>query len=175
MEEDPSFDTFLNVSMFHTIFTDAYNNTINILAPSHSKEVIIETFYKNLDININLYPVSNHISYIYLQLLYNIKKLKDSYEFSIEFYYDVSVMVIFWFIQPIPFDELITNWEIVVFSTIQILSNILKISGDELIRNPILPILVIDENRYIKMYAYYTHQHSTMDFERFKNYNIYFR
>jgi hypothetical protein len=49
-------------------------------------------------------------------------------------------MVIFWFIQPIPFGEPITNWEIVVFSTIQILSNILTISGVELIRNPILPI-----------------------------------
>ncbi len=24
------------------------------------------------------------------------------------------------------------------------------------------------------MYAYYKHQHSTMDFKRFRNYNIYF-
>ena len=173
-KSDEYTNTFLNVSMFHDIFTDAANNTIDILAPNHSREKIIETFYANLDININLYPVSNHISYIYLQLLYNIQKLENSYEFSIEFYYDVSVMVIFWFIQPIPFDEPITNWEIVVFSTIQILSNILKISGVQFIRNPILPILVIDENRYTKMYAYCTQQYSTMNFDKFKNYDIYF-
>ena len=83
-------------------------------------------------------------------------------------------MVIFWFIQPIPFDEPLTNWEIVVFCTIKLLSNILRITSIELIQKPLLPILVINENLYTKMYDYYTLQYSTMDFKRFKNYNTYF-
>jgi hypothetical protein len=36
-KSDQYTNTFLNLSLFHTIFTDADNNTINILAPSHSK------------------------------------------------------------------------------------------------------------------------------------------
>ena len=167
-------NTFINHSMFHNIFTDDSNETVNILEGRIKTIEIIEQFYNNLDININLYPVSNHISYIYLQLLYNIKKLENSYEFSLHFYYDLSVMVIFWFIQPIPFDEPLTNWEIVVFCTIKLLSNILRITSIELIQKPLLPILVINENLYTKMYDYYTLQYSTMDFKRFKNYNTYF-
>jgi serine/threonine protein kinase len=167
-------NTFINLSMFHSIFTDGSNDSENILEGRIRITEIIEPFYKNLDININLYPVSNYISYIYLQLLYVIKKLENSYTFSIEFYYDVSVMVIFWFIQPIPFDEPLTIWEIVIFSTIKILSNILRISSLELIQKPLLPILVMDENRFNKMFDYYTQQYSTMDFQRFKSYDIYF-
>jgi serine/threonine protein kinase len=167
-------NTYVNLSMFHNIFTDGTNRTENILEERIRTREIIEPFYKNLNININLYPVSNHISYIYLQLLYIIKKLENSYEFSIDFYYDVSVMVIFWFIQPIPFDEPLTNWEIVVFSTIKKLSNILRIPALELLEKPLLSILVMDENRYTKMYEYYTHQYSTMDFEKLPNYKIYF-
>jgi hypothetical protein len=172
---DPLYvNTFVNVSMFHSIFTDYINNTENILEGRVKKIEIIDTVYENLDININLYPVSNHILYIYLQLLYNIKKLENSYEFSINFYYDVSIEVIFWFIQHIPFDEPLTNWDIVVFSAIHILSNILQVPSIEFLQNPLLPILVMDENRYNKMFDYYTHQYSTMDFTQFESYNIYF-
>ena len=167
-------NAFVNHSMFHNIFTDGSNMTESILEDRIRTKEIIEPYYRNLDININLYPISNHISYIYLQLLYNIKKLENSYEFSINFYYDVCTMVIFWFIQPIPFDEPLTNWEIVVFSTIKLLSNILKISSIELLQKPLLPILVLDENRYTKMYEYYIHQYTNMDFVRFQNYNNYF-
>ena len=167
-------NAFVNHSMFHNIFTDGSNMTESILEDRIRTKEIIEPYYRNLDININLYPISNHISYIYLQLLYNIKKLENSYEFSINFYYDVCTMVIFWFIQPIPFDEPLTNWEIVVFSTIKLLSNILKISSIELLQKPLLPILVLDETRYTKMYEYYIHQYTNMDFVRFQNYNNYF-
>jgi serine/threonine protein kinase len=167
-------NAFVNHSMFHNIFTDGSNMTESILENRIRTIEIIESYYRNLDININLYPVSNHISYIYLQLLYNIKKLENSYEFSINFYYDVCTMVIFWFIQPIPFDTPLTNWEIVVFCTIKILSNILRIPAVELLQKPLLPILVLEENRYTKMYDYYTLQYSNMDFARFENYNKYF-
>ena len=167
-------NTYVNLTMYHNIFTDGSNDTENILEGRIRGIQIVEPFYKNLNININLYPVSNHISYIYLQLLYIIKTLEHSYEFSINFYYDVSVMVIFWFIQPIPFDEPLTNWEIVVFSTIKKLSNILRITAVELLQKPLLPVLVMDENRYTKMYEYYTHQYSTIDFEKLQNYKIYF-
>jgi serine/threonine protein kinase len=167
-------NAFVNHSMFNNLFTDGEDHTANILEGRIRIIEIIEPFYKNLDINIKLYPISNHISYIYLQLLYNIKKLENSYEFSINFYYDICIKVIFWFIQPIPFDDPLTNWEIVVFSTIKLLSNILKISSIELLQKPLLPILVLDETRYTKMYEYYIHQYTNMDFVRFQNYNKYF-
>lgn len=167
-------NTFVNMFMFHNIFTDGSNDTENILELRIRTIEIVDIIYKNLDINISLYPISIHISYIYLQLLYNIQKLENSYEFSIKFYYDVSIMVIFWFIQPIPFDKRITNWEIVVFSTIYLLSNILSIPALELIQKPILPILIMDENLYTQMNEYYRHQFSNMNFERFKNFKIYF-
>jgi serine/threonine protein kinase len=167
-------NTYVNLSMFHNIFTDASNNTENILEGSIRPLQIMEPFYSNLDINISLYPISVHISYVYLQLLYIIKTLENSYEFSIDFYYDICVMVIFWFIQPIPFDEPLTNWEIVVFSAIKKLSNILRIPAVELLENPLLPILVIDEKRFTKMYEYYTHQYSMMDFSQFQSYKTYF-
>ena len=65
-------NAFVNHSMFNNIFTDGSDHTEDILEGRIRIIEIIEPFYKNLDININLYPVSNHISYIYLQLLYNI-------------------------------------------------------------------------------------------------------
>ena len=160
--------------MFHNIFTDGSNNTLNILPVRVRTIHFVDTIYENLDINIYLYPIANHISYIYLQLLYNIQKLENSYEFSITFYYDISIMIIFWFIQPITYNEHITNWEIVVFSTIHILSNILKIAGIELIKKPLIPSLVIDETKYIKMRDYCRYQFSTMNFSQFNNYNTYF-
>jgi serine/threonine protein kinase len=167
-------NTFLNYSMFHTIFTDGSNDTINMLEGRVRIIDILDSFYNNISINISLYPISNHISHIYLQLLYNIKKLENSYEFSIHFYYKVSVMVIFWFIQPIPFPKQLTNWEIVVFCVIRILADILKITAIELIQNPLLPILVLDETLYTEMNEYYIQQLSSMDFKQYKNYNIYF-
>lgn len=167
-------NTFANMFMFHNIFTEGSNDTENILELRIRTIEIVDTFYKNLDINISLFPISLHISYIYLQLLYNIQKLENSYEFSINFYYDVSIMIIFWFIQAIPFEKKISNWNIVVFSTIHLLSKILSLPGIELIQKPIIPSLVMDENLYTTMSQYYTHQFSTMDFERFTSFKIYF-
>jgi len=130
-------------------------------------------FYENLNINIDMFPISVHISYIYLQLLFEIKKLK-TLTFERKFFQDICLHVIFWFIQPVPFNERVSMWEIVIFITIKLLSKIVMVSGIELIQNPIIPVLIMDERKYQRMLNYFYLQYLSIDFQKFINYTIYF-
>jgi len=166
--------TTLNMMIFNDIFTDGRLNCEYMLENRVKTHELVGFFYNNLNIDINVHPISVHISYIYLQLLFDIKQLSDDFKFTQDFFHDVCVMVIFWFIQPIPYDEPVTNWEVVVFSTLRLLSKILSVSGIELIKNPLTPIVTMDESKYSKMLEYFNHHFSTIDFQKLAVYNTYF-
>jgi serine/threonine protein kinase len=172
-------EMYIEVSFNMLILQDIFSNDdrpdiVNILENRVKRTELISYFYNNFNINVNIYPISVHISYIFLQLLFEIKQLKNGFTIETAFFEDICVTVIFWFIQPIPFDEPVTNWEIVIFSTIKLLSKILMVSGIVLIQNPIIPILTMDENKYQKMLDYFYLQYLSIDFQMFKNYNSFF-
>ena len=166
-------DATFNMLLFRDIFTNGRLDFEYMLEKRTNPSRLIAHFYDNLNININMFPISVHISYIYLQLLFEIKKLK-TLTFERKFFQDICLNVIFWFIQPIPFNEPVSMWEIVVFITIKLLSKIAMISGLELIRNPIIPVLTMDEKKYQKMLDYFYLQYLSIDFQKFRNYTIYF-
>lgn len=169
-------DATFNMLLFRDIFTNGrldFEYMLEIPRNPRDSSRLISHFYENLNINIDMFPISVHISYIYLQLLFEIKKLK-TLTFERKFFQDICLHVIFWFIQPVPFNKRVTTWEIVVFITIKLLSKIAMVSGIELIRNPIIPVLIMDEKKYQKMLDYFYLQYLSIDFQKFKNYNIYF-
>lgn len=169
-------DATFNMLLFRDIFTDGrldFEYMLEIPRNPRDSSRLISHFYENLNINIDMFPISVHISYIYLQLLFEIKKLK-TLTFERKFFQDICLHVIFWFIQPVSFNKRVTTWEIVVFITIKLLSKIAMVSGIELIRNPIIPVLIMDEKKYQKMLDYFYLQYLSIDFQKFKNYTIYF-
>ena len=169
-------DATFNMLLFRDIFTNGrldFEYMLENPRNPRNPDRLISHFYENLNINIDMFPISVHISYIYLQLLFEIKKLK-TLTFERKFFQDICLHVIFWFIQPVPFNKRVTTWEIVVFITIKLLSKIAMVSGIELIRNPIIPVLIIDEKKYQRMLDYFYLQYLSIDFQKFKNYTIYF-
>ena len=166
-------DATFNMLLFRDIFTEEGLDYEYMLENRKITTRLISYFYENLNINIELLPISVHISYIYLQLRFEIKKIK-TITFEREFFQDICLHVIFWFIQPIPYDELITTWELVVFTTIKLLSKIINVSAVELIRNPIIPVITMDEKKYQQMLDYFYIQYLSIDFEKYRNYTIYF-
>jgi serine/threonine protein kinase len=164
-------DATFNMLLFHDIFTDGEFDFILMLQHKGHSTSLISYFYENLYININLLPISVHISYIYLQLKFEIKKLK-TYTFESKFFQDICLHIILWFILPIPYYEQVTSWKLVVFITIKLLSKIIKVTGIELIQNPIIPVLTIDKQKYQQMLDYFYLQYLSIDFE---NYTVYFK
>ena len=167
-------DATFNMLIFRDIYTDGRLDVGYMLENRVKSSEFVSYFYNNLNINIDMYPISVHISYIYLQLFFEIKKLKNGFTIERDFFNDICLNIIFWFIQPIPFNEPVTIFEAVVFSVIKLLSKILMVSGIELIQNPIIPILTMYEMKYQKMLDYFYLQYLSFDFQTFRNYNIYF-
>jgi serine/threonine protein kinase len=166
-------DATFNMLLFRDIFTEEGLDYEYMLENPKITTRLISYFYENLNINIKLLPISVHISYIYLQLRFEIKKIK-TITFEREFFQDICLHVIFWFIQPIPYEEPITTWELVVFTTIKLLSKIIMVPAVELIRNPIIPVITMDEKKYQQMLDYFCLQYLSIDFEKYRNYTIYF-
>jgi hypothetical protein len=165
--------------LYQDITVNKRPNFDNILDVEIEDEEITELFYQYLiDINIDFYPISVHISYIYLQLAYELKTIrsdsKKTLQFNKNFFVDLCVQILIWFIQPIPFDKDISIWDVVVFSTIKLLSNILITSHITLIENPIIPVLTMDKIKYEDMLAYYKIQYTSMEFAKYTQYAIYF-
>jgi serine/threonine protein kinase len=172
---DTYIDVSFNMLMLQDIFSDDTRlDIITILENRFKPSELLSYFYNNLNINVEIHPISVHISYIYLQLLFEIKQLENGFTIETAFFEDICLTVIFWFIQTEPYDEPVTIWEIVIFSTIKLLSKILGVSGIVLIQNPIIPILTMDANKYQKMLDYFYLQYLSIDFQMFKNYNSYF-
>lgn len=174
---------FMYTSFNMLLFQDITSNTrpdLDYMLDGRVRESeIIRLFYRYLnDINIDFYPISIHISYIYLQLAHKLKSITSSSskktEFNRGFFIDLCVQIIFWFIQPIPFERDITISDVVIFSTLKLLSTILPTTHVLLIETPIIPMLTMDLTKYEDMLAYYTVQYKSMEFDKYPQYNIYF-
>lgn len=140
---------------------------------------ISELFYQYLNDNKNIefYPISVHISYIYLQLAHELKTIHNDFltlQFDKNFFVDLCIQIIIWFIQPIPIEIDISIWDVVVFSAIKLLSRILTTYYKELIEKPIIPVLTMDLDKYEDMLVYYKEQYKSMEFDKYEQYAIYF-
>jgi serine/threonine protein kinase len=171
--------TSFNISLYQQITSEDLPNFENILDNTLNYSVINTKFYEYLtDINIDFYPISIIISYIYLQLEHEIKNITISSDkkvsFNKLFFIDLCIQVIFWFVQPDPFQHSITISDIIIFCTIKLLSKILQVSANSLIEHPIIPILTMDIKQYESMMTYYTVQYKLMDFTKYSHFNIYF-
>ena len=168
-----------NMILYQDITVNKRPNFEYILDRKIDDKEISEFFYQYLtDINIDFYPISIHISYIYLQLAHELKTIrydsKKTLQFYKNFFVDLCVQIIIWFIQPIPFEKNVSIWDVVVFSAIKLLSNILITSHITLIENPIIPVLTIDLEKYEEMLLYYKVQYTSMEFDKYEQYAIYF-
>ena len=176
--------TCFNIMMYHDFTVDRRINLSNTLQKRvhYFDDIeISHVFYDDYitdNINLDFYPISIYISYIYLQLEHELKIInidsKKKFKFDKNFFLDLCLQIIIWFIQPIPFDNPITIWDVIIFSTIKLLSGIIQIPHKGLIENPIISILTIDLIKYEKMLKYYQIQYKSMEFTKYLNYNIYF-
>jgi serine/threonine protein kinase len=171
--------TTFNMILYQDITVNKRPNFEYILDRKIDDKEISEFFYQYLnDINIDFYPISIHISYIYLQLAHELKTIrydsKKTFQFYKNFFVDLCVQIIIWFIQPIPFEKDISISDVVVFSAIKLLSNILITSHITLIENPIIPVLTMDLEKYEEMLIYYKVQYTSMEFDKYEQYAIYF-
>jgi len=183
----PSFlYALFNMILYHDITVDKRPGFEYLLQDTMSEEEISELFYQYLiDINIDFYPISILISYIYLQLAHELKTInsnstftylffRKTLQFDKKFFIDLCVQIIIWFIQPVPFQKDIFIWDIVVFSTIKLLSTILITPHRILIEKPIIPVLTMDLEKYEEMLSYYKAQYKSINFDKYPLYNAYF-
>jgi len=168
-----------NMILYQDITVDKRPSFEYLLDDTISEEEISELFYQYLiDINIDFYPISVHISYIYLQLAHELKTIhsdsKKPLQIDKKFFIDLCLQIIIWFIQPVPFEKDILIWDIVVFSTIKLLSTILLTPHRTFIENPIIPVLTMDLEKYEEMLSYYKVQYKSIKFDKYPQYNNYF-
>jgi hypothetical protein len=171
--------TSLNMNLFQHITSNHFTDYEYIFDDMIKYNQINTLFYENLtDINIDFYPISIIISYIYLQLKHKLKSITIGTKiitFDNNFFIDLCIQIIFWFIQLVPFHKIITIYDIVIFSTIKLLSTKSQIEPKVVIEDKLLiSIFTIDIEKYNEMMIYYDIQHKLMDFKKYEGYNQYF-
>jgi hypothetical protein len=171
--------TSFNMSLFQHITSNHFIEYEYILDNELKYNEINTLFYEYLtDINIDFYPISIIISYIYLQLKHELKSITIGTQiitFDKNFFIDLCIQIIFWFIQPVPFHKNITIYDIVIFSTIKLLSTKSQIEPKIVIENKLLiPIFTMNIEKYKDMMIYYDIQHKSMDFKKYHEYNFYY-
>ena len=169
-------ETSINMLLYNSINT-TYNVDIKyILGYKIRDSELVSYFYKYLqDININFYSVAILISYIYLEIKYNLKDDALERVSDFNFFKDICLQVIFCFIHPKSPDDGITIWDIVIFSTIHLLSIILNKEANDLIDNPIIPILTMDDTIYNNLFEFYKEQYKKINFKKCNYFKEYFQ
>jgi serine/threonine protein kinase len=152
--------TYINMLIYNSITStnDISQYKKIIFDPKNVHELdIIEHFYDYLqNINFEYYSVSILITYIYLEMKHTYEKKDRKLTINLNFFKDICKHVIFCFIYKPEID--ISIWDIVIFSTIYILSSILDEKANDLIENPIIPILTIDYEKYKILFNFYHEQ-----------------
>lgn len=153
--------TYINMLIYNSITsTNDISPYLKIIF--HGKRVhetdIVKHFYDYLqNINFEYYSVSILITYIYLEMKHTYEKKKNKkLTINLNFFKDICKHVIFCFIYKPEID--ISIWDIVIFSTIYILSSILDTKANDLIENPLIPILTIDYDKYKILFNFYQAQ-----------------
>ena len=115
------------------------------------QDLMIENNFK-----IPIYPISTHVQFIYLKLIYTLDEIKLKSQDIVEaIYINIFLHLFFWFIQPERYHEELTIWEIIIFCANRTLSLILDINIFELNENPFLPFLTLDDTKLENMNTYF--------------------
>jgi serine/threonine protein kinase len=114
-------------------------------------DLLIENNFK-----IPIYPISIHIQYIFLKLKYVLKEARiNSPEILRTLFKHINLHVFFWIMQPEPYHENATIWEIIIFCANRSLSLILNIPLYEINLHPLLNFITLDDNKYNQMNTYF--------------------
>jgi serine/threonine protein kinase len=169
-------ETCINMLLYNSVNSTNHVDIKYILGYKIRNQDLVSYFYKYLqDININMYSVAILITYIYLEIKYNLKDDTFGHSIDFNFFKDICVQVIFCFIHAKSPDIVITIWDIVVFSTIHLLSIILKRPASSLIITPIIPILTIDYSIYNNLFEFYKNEYAQIDFKKLNYLKKYFQ
>jgi serine/threonine protein kinase len=108
------------------------------------------------DFKIPFYPISLHIQYVFLKLKYFLKDERiNSPEILKTLFSNICVHMLFWIMQPEPYPEIVTIWEMVIYSTNRSLALILDIPLIQLNLHPLLNFITLEDNKYMKMNTYF--------------------
>lgn len=169
-------ETCINMLLYNSVNSTDNVDIKYILGYKIRDSDLVSYFYKYLlDININLNSVAILISYIYLEIKYNLKDDTKELTIDFNFFKDICVQVIYCFIHAESPVIDITIWDIVIFSTIHLLTIILKKTASSLIVTPIIPILTMDYTIYNNLFEFYKDQYEKIDFKKLNYLQKYFR
>ena len=119
-------------------------------------EFILNDLLIDNNFKIPIYPISIHIQYVYLKLKYVLQDARiQSDEILQKLFVNICLHVIFWIMQPVPFSQRVSIWEIVIFATNRTLSLILDIPIYEMNIHPLLNFLTIEDKKYTDMNVYF--------------------
>jgi len=139
-------------------YSEAYANLFSTTEAFHFilQDLMIENNFK-----IPIYPISIHVQYIYLKLIYTLEEIRlQSHQIAEAIYINIFLHLFFWFIQPERYLEELTIWEIIIFCTIRTLSLILDINIFRLNETPFLPFLTLEESKLVNMNIYFHSKNS---------------
>jgi serine/threonine protein kinase len=114
-------------------------------------DLLIDNHFK-----LPIYPISVHIQYAYLKLKYVLQDARiNSDEILEKLFVHICLHVIFWIMQPEPFSEPVSIWEIVIYATNRSLSIILDIPLFDINIQPFLNFLTLEDKKYNAMNIYF--------------------
>jgi len=134
-------------------YSEAYNYTFST---EESFNFILQDLMISNEFHFPIYPISIHVQYIYLKLIYTLQDIRlESTVIAEAIYINIFLHIFFWFIQPERYPDEITTWEIIIFCANRTLSLILDINIFELNENPLLPFLTLDDTKLENMNRYF--------------------
>ena len=134
-------------------YSEAYGYSFS---SKESFDFILQDLMIKNNFKIPIYPISTHVQFIYLKLIYTLDEIKLKSQDIVEaIYINIFLHLFFWFIQPDRYHEELTIWEIIIFCANRTLSLILDINIFELNENPFLPFLTLDDTKLENMNTYF--------------------
>jgi hypothetical protein len=168
-------ETSINMLLYNSVISKQSIDIKYILGYKIRDSELVSYFYKYLEnMNIDFYSVVILISYVYLEIKHNLQDHTWGITVDFDFFHDVCIQVIFCFIHPERPSIDITIWDIVVFSTIHLLSIILKKAASSIIVTPIIPVLTMDYSLYNNLFEFYKEQYELLKLTKYINLIEYF-
>jgi serine/threonine protein kinase len=137
----------------------------NLFTQEQAFEFILHDILIANNFKIPVYPISIHIQYVFLKLKYLLKEERiHSLEILKTLFRNICLHVLFWIMQPKPYDHHVTIWEIVIFSTNRSLALTLDIPLFELNLHPFMNFITLDDKKYFNMNTYFNSALKNPDF-----------
>jgi hypothetical protein len=134
-------------------YSEAYKYSFS---STESFDFLINDLMIENNFKIPIYPISIHVQFIYLKLIYTLHDIRlKSEQVAEAIYINIFLHLFFWFIQPERYPEELTIWEIIIFCANRTLSLILDINIFELNENPFFYFLTLDDTKLENMNRYF--------------------